>query len=612
MADYFNYQRISAWLLFSLTIGCISLLYGQQLTIEIFIRCFLIFVIFKCLETYTVRDIRVLVICNFFLMFAALILIQELWIILYLLIAILANLSIMLKLSATDVSLRQIGSKSGKQLLIAIPLSILLFFIFPRVVPHWNVPALTKGSIGFSDTMSPGTISELFNDDSVVMQITFKKTPIMEGYWRGIILSFYTGESWNSTWYNYFNFIHLSDLSGADTADYEVILEPKQKKWLFYEGYPVAGEPNLIFSPNHWLVRQNKEPIVQRFIYSLKVQAAPYHVLNRNEYEEATQLPANINPRLNAWAQEQFVKTHHDIKSFIAFLRNYINQENFWYTLTPPPINTSKNQMDTFWFDTQKGFCEHYASAVSYILRAVGIPARVVLGYYGGQWNPISNAITLQQNDAHAWLEYWQAGIGWQQLDPTSFVAPARIDKTILSRENLLQQEDSLNISTLAFGRKFQFFLESVQFFSERWFLYYNPNSQQNLLQNAGLGELNTGELLQASVGCMTVFFILLGIWSQWWQKRTLDPLLAEYHLLQNEFRRFNISIEPSATLKQQCKSLINNAPALAPVLADFFNRYEQLRLRQSAKDAKENIKATIALFKTLRYRLRSHYPHKK
>ena len=328
-------------------------------------------------------------------------------------------------------------------------------------------------------------------------------------------------------------------------------------------------------------------------------------MLNKNEYAEATQLPDNDNPRLTAWAKEQFANSHNDIKVFIAFLHDYIDQQPFWYTLKPQQLISDKNQMDRFWFDTQQGYCEHYASAVTYILRAAGVPARVVLGYYGGRWNPISNAITIQQNDAHAWLEYWQAGIGWQQLDPTSFVAPERIDRTIQNHESYLKQQDHLNLFALPWARKLHFYLESVRYFSERWFLYYNPISQQSLLQKAGLGEWNTGQLLQASVGCMIVFFIILGLYYQWRQKRTIDSLLQEYHLLQKEFRRFNISTHPSVTLKQQCKSLINKAPALAPILSSFFNRYEQLRLKQF--ENKENKKETIILFKRLRHALRRY-----
>lgn len=602
IADHFNYPVIPLWVRFVLVIGCLFLLNGDIHSTEFLIRFLLIFISLKCLEINSIRDLKVLILCNFFLIFSALIVIQEIWMIIYLLIAIVANLSIMLKLNAPEASLRQITSKSSQQLLLVIPLSLLLFYIFPRIDPLWRVPTQSKGSSGFTEKMSFGSISELFNDESPVMQITFKKNPMLNGYWRGIVLSIFNGESWNPSSYNYFSFSPLQELKESETADYEILLEPNQTKWLFYAGYPRASRPSLLFSSNHGLINQNNKASTQRFIYSLDVQPTPYYVLNSAEYAEATQLPVNNNPRLNAWAREQFAKTHKDVRAFINFLSNYIYQQPFWYTLKPPALNSNRNQMDSFWFETQKGFCEHYASAVAFILRSVGVPARVIIGYHGGQWNPVSHVVLIQQNNAHAWLEYWQANIGWKQLDPTSFIAPERIDQTIRSRQNeQLNQSSYFNLSKLPWGKKIKFYLDSVRFFSARWFLFYNQQTQQNLLQKLGLGDWNKGQLLQASVAFMIIFFILLGLFYQWLQRRKQDLLLHEYHLLQKEFRRFNISTPPSATLKQQCKSLINRLPGLEPLLSSFIHRYEQLRL----KEPKENKKETIALFKTLRYRLR-------
>lgn len=602
LADYFCYPPIPRWIRLVLVIGCLFILYGDVHATQFLIRFLLIFIILKCVEIHTIRDLKVLIICNFFLIFSALIVVQELWMIVYLFIAILANLSIMLKLSAPQVTFKQISSKTLQQLLIAIPLCIILFYFFPRIDPLWQVRSLSKSSIGFSESMNLGSITQLFGNDSTVMQINFKKNPIFNGYWRGITLSYYTGESWNSTLHNYSILFPLQTINADEIADYEILLEPNQTKWLFYSGYPVASRPNLLFSPNNGLIQQNKEMVTQRFAYSLKVQSTlPYHVLNQAEYAEATQLPGDVNPHLNAWAKRQFAKVHQDIPAFISFLHDYIHRQAFWYTLSPPPMFSNINMMDTFWFDTRKGFCEHYASAVTFILRAAGIPARVILGFQGGQWNPIAHTILIQSNDAHAWLEYWTKGVGWQQLDPTAFIAAERIDQTILNRQNDLQNQLAyFNISELPWGKRVKLILDSVRFFSEEWFLFYNQNTQLNLLQHVGLGQWNKGQLLQASVGCIIIFFLLIELGYEWRQKRTQDALLHEYHLLQKEFRRFNISTHTSATLVQQCVSLINHLPHLAPTLSSFISRYEQLRLIQ----AQENKKETIALFKTLRYTL--------
>lgn len=598
MADYYHYRPLTRWLRFLFVIGSLVLLNGDVHSSQFLVQFLLIFIILKCLEMQTIRDLKVLILCNFLLMFSALIVIQEMWTIIYLFIAILANLSLMLKISAPEVTLRQLSSKSSQQLLFVIPLSIALFYIFPRIDPLWQVPALSRTGPGFSETMNFGTIADMYDDDTTVMQITFKKNPILNGYWRGIILTNYTGDDWRSATYNDANFSPLQELKANETADYAVLLEPQKTKWLFYAGYPAAGGSRLMFSPDHGLTTQNKDANAQRFAYSIKVEDAPYAVLNPAEYTDATQLPANINPRLNAWAKEQFAKTHNDVPTFLVFLRNYIRHQPFWYTLTPPALAAERNPMDSFWFDTQKGFCEHYASAVTFILRSVGIPARIVIGFQGGQWNPIANAIVIQRNDAHAWLEYWQTDIGWRELDPTSFIAPERIDQSILVHQiDMLNQRDYFNIATLPIGKQMRFFLESVRFFSERWFLFYNQNTQQNLLQYVGLKQWQNVQLLQAFVGCLILFLILIGSGYHWRQSQLQDTLLMEYHLLQKEFRRFQIATNPAATLIQQCQALIDKVPGLATLVFSFLDRYEQLRLKQS----RDNRKETIALFRNLR-----------
>lgn len=609
IADYYSTPPLPWWVRLGIVSSCLFLLSGNIFSSGFFIRFLVAFVVLKCVELNTTRDLKVLILCNFLLMFSALIVTQDLWIIIYLFVAIFSNLALMIKLSAPEVSLSQITSKSGQQLLIVIPLSILLFYVFPRIDPLWKVPSMSKVSTGLDEKMMPGSVAGLFYDDSTVMQITFKKNPILRGYWREMILNFFNGQSWYPSLYSYSGFSILSGLKANEVADYDILLEPTQKKWLFYDGYPMAGKPTLLFSPNHGLVRTNKENIIKRFSYAIKVQLAPYRALSSDERTEATQLPGKINPRLSAWAKEQFAKANQDPKVFIDFLRQYIHEQSFWYTLTPPSLMASENQMDTFWFESQKGFCEHYASAVTFILRSAGIPSRIILGYYGGKWNPITNSITIPQNSAHAWLEYWQEGTGWRQLDPTSFIASTRIDKTIQTRDSYFSSQGGYaSLFEAPWRQKISLLIDSARFYSERWFFLYNQTTQQNLLQNMGLGKWSAEELLQAFVSLVPLLFILIGLYYHWQQKRSLDPLLVEYHLLQNEFRRLHVATHPSATLKQQCESIIEKVPALHSTMNNFMLRYEQLRLMGSVDDEKANKKQVILLFKKLRSVLRAEY----
>jgi len=234
----------------------------------------------------------------------------------------------------------------------------------------------------------------------------------------------------------------------------------------------------------------------------------------------------------------------------------------------------------------------------------------VIVGYQGGEWNPLAQYLTIHQNDAHAWVEYWQEGKGWQQIDPTSFVSPERIDQKIKDmkdhRYNEVNYDDSLALSWL---QRSKLLFASARFFAERWLLFYNQATQRDLLQKLGLGQWNLSQLLQFAIVCLVVFIILIGFCYHWLLKRSQDPLLVEYHLLQKEFRRFNVPTHMAATLKQQCVALTTKAPTLSPTLAVFLNRYEQLRLHQVTENSKENKKAAVVLFKSLRKTLSQNKP---
>ena len=104
----------------------------------------------------------------------------------------------------------------------------------------------------------------------------------------------------------------------------------------------------------------------------------------------------------------------------------WFTEEEFVYTMSPPLLG--RDTVDEFLFGERRGFCEHYASAFAVLLRAAGIPARVVVGYQGGERNPYQAYLLVHQFDAHAWTEAWLDGRGWVRFDPTAAVAPDRIE----------------------------------------------------------------------------------------------------------------------------------------------------------------------------------------
>lgn len=290
ISAYYGFARLPKSILFVLIPSLLILLkihYGTIISSTFYIGFLLTFIGLKITELYTDRDLKVLIFFNFYVIFANLILIQELWIITYLVIAVFANLSLMLKITAPQASLRQIGGSSIKQVLIAIPLSIVLFYIVPRLaVPLWQVPSQTQTRIGFNGTMNPGSIAQLFHDESTAFRVTFKAQPILNGYWRGVLLNFYNGISWNSVLYGKDNFHPLPPLTANVQPDYELLLEPHQQQWLFYIDTPTASNPKLLFSPSSGLVNEKKTLITQRFSYAIQSKKIPSPAISNQERHE--------------------------------------------------------------------------------------------------------------------------------------------------------------------------------------------------------------------------------------------------------------------------------------------------------------------------------------
>lgn len=612
IADYYGLPELHSGIRAVVVLFNLFLLheyYGNIFSGGFFIGFLLTFVALKTIEVHESRDLKVLIICNFYLIFTSLIVHQDTWIIAYMFFAIFANLALLVSINAPGASFRLIGRKSSVVIFIAIPLSITVFYLFPRIdQPLWRVPSLKSTPIGFGEKMNPGSITELSSDSSIAMRVTFKDKPIKNGYWRGINLSYYYDETWSPGLYQTRYFTPLKTFTDNEQPDYEVILEPTQKKWLFYMGTPGSTKPQLYFDPATGLANERIENINQRYAYSIKVKESNYQELNPKEIAINTQLPPQSNPKLRAWAKEEFIKSNQDPQAFILFLAKYIRHQPYWYSLAPPPINNKSNQMDSFWFDTQKGFCEHYASAVAIILRSAGIPARVILGYQGGTWNPIGRYLILQQNNAHAWVEYWHAGVGWQQFDPTSFIAQERIDPAVRELQpytNTLDENESGY--KLTWLNDIKFTLQSLQFFGEKWVLFYNQNTQQQLLKKLGLEQLDFTSLIQSSIGSTILFILLMSIGYHWWQKRQYDPLLREYQFLQKELKQLKIAILPSYTLQQQCMALIQTNPNLATTVTLFLYQYEKLRLKESNLSVKDNKKATIKLIKKFRKKIKNN-----
>ncbi len=211
---------------------------------------------------------------------------------------------------------------------------------------------------------------------------------------------------------------------------YQVALEPSHRRWWLALDTPLASpDAHVLLTYDYQLLAEERvnEPVTYESVSythtgtSLPLDAAARH--------EDTALPPDANPRTRALAQSLRARAADDA-DFVHAVLEHLAHGGFVYSLTPERLGA--NAVDEFLFDTREGFCGHYASAFVTLMRAAGVPARVVTGYLGGEWNPIGRYLVVRQADAHAWAEVWLAGRGWTRVDPTAVVEPERLRRGIL------------------------------------------------------------------------------------------------------------------------------------------------------------------------------------
>jgi transglutaminase-like putative cysteine protease len=336
--------------------------------------------------------------------------------------------------SIAAASPRAAIATTGRLLLQGLPLAAMLFVLFPRLAaPLWGVPQTGYATTGLSDTMSPGRIAELIQDDSVALRADFegRPPPSAQRYWRGPVLSRFDGATWTSS-YQRTSGVSLPSVEGA--ISYTVTLEPSERPWLFALELPTAL-PQLTGNAlaGEFVATRDKQllarrPIGQVLRYTQLSSLSDRHAAHADELTENLRLPLHANPRTREFAAALRVR-HAGDRAYIDAILAHFREEKFVYTLEPGEL-TLRDPVDGFLFDSRRGFCEHYASAFATLLRAAGIPARIVTGYQGGELNPRGNYLIVRQSDAHAWVEAIVDG-SWQRFDPTGAVSPLRIESGI-------------------------------------------------------------------------------------------------------------------------------------------------------------------------------------
>ena len=513
----------------------------------------------KLMEMRAARDVFVLIFVGYFLALTNFFYSQTILTGMQMLCTVLAITACLVSIQAPDRLIRANLRTAGTLLAQASPIMLLLFVLFPRVQgPLWGVPQdSAAGVTGLSDNMSPGTLSRLGQSDAIAFRVKFNGAPPPRGqlYWRGPVFWSFDGVTWRPGLQGQRGAPATVELMG-EPIDYEVTLEAHDRQWLFGLEMPSRFPRNARMTPDFQLL--SPAPIRTRFRYDMRSYTS-YRAAtdNPDEQRAALALPRLGNPRARGLAEEW----RRNIQGDEAIMRaaiDYFRNGGFGYTLQPPLLD--RNPVDEFLFDTKQGFCEHFASSFTYLMRAAGIPARVVTGYQGGEINPVDQYLEVRQADAHAWSEVWLKDRGWTRVDPTAVVAPVRLDGGLQaavpqSALPLLMRQD------FTWLRSWRNNWNALTNQWNQWVLGYTPDRQRDLISRLGMGQPDWGTLAHmlfwsvASVIGMTALWML-------WRVRRKDPVQAAWATFCRRMERRGLPRQPSEGPLDYSRRVVASLPA--------------------------------------------------
>ena len=562
-------------------------------------------VAFKMLEMHARRDLFVVVFLCLFLVLTNFFYEQGIGTAVLMALSVLALLTAQLSFQFTGVvpPLRQRFLMSAKVLGLATPLALGLFFLFPRIEgPLCGMPGdAASARSGLSETMAPGTMANLAQSSEPAFRVRFEGAapPQEQLYWRGPVLGAYDGRTWTrlDAFARRVSARRPLALSAQGKGvGYEVTLEPSYGHWLFALELPqrlpeldgnraaVSGEFELTAAnPIETRLRYR---MVSYLNYRLQAGALPEDAAG--DAEPWLQLPANGNPRALLAGLE--LRAEPDPRKRVDAVLQRFRRENYVYTLSPPLLG--RDAVDDFLYGSRAGFCEHFAGAFVFLMRAAGVPARVVTGYQGGERNPLDGYLTVRQSDAHAWAEVWLERRGWVRIDPTAAVAPERVrrglDGAIPPRapfgiEGLGRFMD-LGGDTNPWIAQLRYAAGAVNNGWNQWILNYTPQRQRGVVDSVQSSLLDWRMPL-----VLAILASLLLLWRFLLRRREIDPVDALYSALCSRLARLGLARaadEGPSGYAARIRAAALLAPPAQAAVCEFLDRYSAWRYAPRRSDA--------------------------
>ncbi len=546
--------------------------------------------VFKLIEMKHKRDIYVVICLCFVMSMVAFLYSQSAVVTIYLCLCVVVIIGAMIALnrSSLQADLRSTSSLALRIALQAVPLTIVLFLVVPRIAPLWAVPVQTSaGRTGVTDEMTPGDLSQLGLSNELAFRVQFEGgTPPLhqELYWRGLVLENFDGATWSrrrgrssySSAAEYANFqfqwrdrVRL----GEESVQYNVIIEPTQQPWLYGLHLISPGSRGVFQSRNFEIF--NNGLISKRQSYDLTSYRGSQTdlILLDSARRRNLDLPQRGNERSREFARELRARSASD-RDYVYQVLAHFQQNPFYYTLNPALLEDDR--VDEFLFETREGFCEHYASSFAFLMRAVGIPARVVVGYQGAQYN--RDYLMVYQYNAHAWNEVWLEGEGWVRFDPTGAVSPTRIEEGV---EAALQDDPAFMEEVLLEGLgRFNWFnalrlrLDAIEYEWNRRVVSYDSEEQIEFFEDL-FGDITQQKvalllLVLGSVVIVAVGFTIIRLEP----RRQREPVVRLYQSVSSELARVGLERQCGEGPLSYRDRVIAARPELDEVMSELTRLY--------------------------------------
>ena len=551
----------------------------------------------KYIEMREQRDVKAIVLVGYFLIALTLLDQQGMLNTLHLLAVVVINTGILISVYQDKSNKIANLGFSVKLVLHSLPLAILLFIVFPRLGPLWMVPNMKSATTGLSDEMSFGDINKLTRSAELAFRVGFDNpdgTTIgpanQDLYWRTLVMENYDGKTWrqdpsikNIQRQAYFQKPQRdkAEITGQNRKiEYVVISEPSHQKWLYGLDEAFSDNNQIVELPDYRLY--SLRPVDQRMSY--RVTSYPDNVmeltLKDNTKKLNLTLPPNSNLKTQALAQK-FAQQYPEPQARMNAMMNYFAEQAYYYTLSPPTVG--EQQIDDFLFENRAGFCAHYASALVFMARASGLPARMVTGYQGGEYNPQAGYYSIYQYMAHAWTEVWLEGQGWQRFDPTAMIAPQRIldgfDATFDSQSSYLQDSpfSSLRMKQYPWLNELRQQFSSLDYYWSVWVLGFDEDRKQQVLSKL-LGEVTSSKIALMMIFSFIIIALVIGYYAGLFSQNVQqDPLNKRYQILCQRLAKKGFPRQQGQAPQDYANYVLTNLSDKHPRLAADFSAFSQI-----------------------------------